>query len=105
MALMLRASAVVMAYEHVRNRLEERLKGFYTDKPPEDWEWPMSSSWRSDVLTLAPNRVPAMRQWYVVHQVLTASDVRLVEAIRQERNRLAHGACFAVRPRLGSIQT
>jgi len=27
MALMLRASAVVMAYEHVRHMLEERLKG------------------------------------------------------------------------------
>jgi hypothetical protein len=90
MALMLRASAVVMAYEHVRHKLEERLKGFYSDEPREDWEWPKSSSWRSDVLKLAPKPVPAMRQWYVTHQVLTMGDVRLVEAMCEERNRLAH---------------
>lgn len=90
MALMLRASAVVMAYEHVRHKLEEQLKDFYSDEPREDWERPKSNSWRSDVLKLASKPVTAMRQWYVAHEVLTASDIRLVEAMCEERNRLAH---------------
>lgn len=90
---LVRASAVITAYELLKEQIVGEVKSFFT------YEWhrvdgqPIgveSEEYRERIVSRPMNKVSASLEWLVEAQAITQSELEVVERLQAERHRMAH---------------
>lgn len=88
-AELVKAGLLCVAFDILRDQLEQKLRGFFADSF-RGWDPLPSDEYRGEVLTRHKSSFMASALWYVDQGVLVADDIPTIERIRSHRNDVAH---------------
>lgn len=83
------ASVYSMAFEILKNSIEDKIQEFYTNGF-DDKGLIISEDYKNEVLKLHRSRIYASFEWLKKHDAINDTDLNIFERIKRHRNELTH---------------